>query len=213
MYGYLIISSCAPSRFVKPLEKGKYGAGINLGGPLFDFSGMTIPIPFSSIGGGYGLTENTTIYSNLHTTSLLFGVYMIDAGITHKVLSQKGYQPAISISPALNLSIDQWEGNFKCWPQLDMNSYWNFGKHNNLIYVGVSNMFELASKREDGLKQKEHWLFSPQLGYTLVRPKMEYGIEVKYIEPFTSHQNLIIEYKSIGNNGAFGIYLNLLKKF
>ena len=94
-----------------------------------------------------------------------------------------------------------------------MNTYWNYGKHNNLIYVGVANMFELASKREDGLKQKEHWLFSPQLGYTLVRPKMEYGIEVKYIEPFTSHQNLIIEYKSTGNNGAIGIYLNFLKKF
>ena len=81
--------SCAPCCSVKPLEKGKYAAGINLGGPLFDFSGMTIPIPFSSIGGGYGLTKNTTIYSNLHTTSLLFKVYMIDAGIKQSIITKR----------------------------------------------------------------------------------------------------------------------------
>ena len=38
--------SCAPSRIIKPLNKGEKAVSINAGGPLIGFAGTKIPVPF-----------------------------------------------------------------------------------------------------------------------------------------------------------------------
>ena len=55
-----MISNCAPTRFVTPLKKGEWAGGINIGGPLINFAGATIPVPFSSLYAGFGHTDRTT---------------------------------------------------------------------------------------------------------------------------------------------------------
>ncbi|MBK9319173.1 MAG: hypothetical protein IPM91_10340 [Bacteroidetes bacterium] len=53
----LFISSCAPQRFVKPLEKQQQAVNASLGGVLFDYNGTTIPMPFLTLAYGYGLMK------------------------------------------------------------------------------------------------------------------------------------------------------------
>ncbi|MFZ9612450.1 MAG: hypothetical protein ACO29Q_04140, partial [Crocinitomicaceae bacterium] len=58
----LVFASCAPARFVEPLKKGQQVITGNFGGPVAKIPGIgAIPIPFTSIGYGRGLTNKTTV--------------------------------------------------------------------------------------------------------------------------------------------------------
>ena len=72
---FLLFAACAPSRYIKPLEVGQHAVQVNFGGPVAKIPGIgAIPMPLTSVGYGYGLKNNLTLFGNLHTTSFLFGV-------------------------------------------------------------------------------------------------------------------------------------------
>ncbi|NTW31796.1 MAG: hypothetical protein HGB12_04095 [Bacteroidetes bacterium] len=212
----LLLFSCAPSRFVKPLEKGESALGFNLGGPLIHFAGKTIPVPLSSVTYGKGMNNNSTLFAGIHTTSLLFGTFQGEIGYLKNIYTNKSsklFIPSISANAVINAAIDKWEWNFKFWPQIDVNAYWSYGKKRNFFYLGCSNWFELSSKRAHQEKQQHHWIFNPQIGHTFSGSKWDYSIEAKYLAPNVSNQNIVADYaKPLGNKGVLGIYVSVAKK-
>jgi hypothetical protein len=81
------------------------------------------------------------------------------------------------------------------------------------VYVGFSNWFGLQTVRGDGTSQENNWVPIIQLGNTFVRKKWHYTIEVKYIAPNYSNQDLVVTYNGIGNNGASGLYFGVTRFF
>ncbi len=209
----LLAISCAPSRFVKPLEKGQKAINVHLGGPLIGFAGTTIPIPFTSVTGGYGLKENLTVFASIHTTALAFRVFETDIGIVKQLMAQKGYAPAITITPVINMAFDGWEYNFKFWPQIDINAYWHYKQKRNFFYIGLGNWFELSTNKAHNEKQLVHWIYNPHLGHTFVRNKWDYNLEVKYLAPTTERTPNVVDYKGFGSTGAVGVYFSVTRKF
>ena len=58
-----VFYSCAPSRFVQPLEKDEKAITASLGGPLTQIPGVaTIPIPHTNITYGQGITDKITVF-------------------------------------------------------------------------------------------------------------------------------------------------------
>ena len=98
----LIISACAPSRFVQPLNEGEQRISFNIGGSLIDYNGTTIPIPLTSITYGKGISEKITAFGSLHTTSLLFNNFQTEVGVLSEFRKQQGWTPAFSSTLALN---------------------------------------------------------------------------------------------------------------
>ncbi|HBF89097.1 MAG TPA: hypothetical protein DDX39_10685 [Bacteroidales bacterium] len=207
------MGACAPSRIVKPLAKGEKDVSFSLGGPLIGFAGTTIPIPFTSLCGAYGVKENLTVFGSLHVTSLAYGVFQTDLGIVREMIAQKGFIPGISIAPTANLMFDKWESTFSFYPAIDYNFYWNYKQSQNYFYVGGTNWFELRSTRAHEETQQQHWIPAFQIGHTFKRPKMSYTIEAKYINPFVSNNNIIVDYRSFGDKGTIGIYIGISKRF
>ena len=119
------------------------------------------------------------------------------------------------MSYTTNLLVDTWEKNFKFWPQIDANLFWNFNlKRKDYFYLGVSNWFELAARRAHGEPQLNRWLFNPQAGITFDQPNWSYNVEAKYLAPNFSNQNIVVDYaKPWGENGGLGIYFSISKKF
>jgi hypothetical protein len=210
---FLTFFSCAPTRFVKPLDKGQTAVTGNIGGPLVGFAGTTIPIPFTSLGAGYGISNTTTVFGNLHTTALAFGVVQVDAGVLHSLVAQNGYWPGITGSLSANIMTDIHEANTKLFPQLDANAYWNYGPKSNFFYLGTSNWVDLAGTRAHEEPQPNNWIFNLQAGHTFVRPKWNFVLEAKYLAPFHSRQNLVVDYTGFGNRGAVGTYFGVVRKF
>jgi hypothetical protein len=217
-FAVLGLASCAPSTFVKPLEKGQYAATANLGGPLIGFAGTTIPVPMTGLAVGYGATEKTTAFARIHTTSALFGVAQLELGATHQFADSRGWVPGFSASAQAHFMFDRWEHNFRFYPQVDLNAFWNLGKEetNNpkdFVYLGASNWLELRKIGTGGRAQETNLLPAIHGGYTLVKEKYNYALECKYIAPFTSNQSLVADYKSPSNNGAIGVYFSITRKF
>ncbi len=74
------VFSCAPTRNVKPLQKNEQQVTGSFGGPIIQFGGLWIPIPYTSVAYSRGLSNELTAYAALHTTAALFGDLQIEAG-------------------------------------------------------------------------------------------------------------------------------------
>jgi len=207
----LLFASCAPARFVEPLQKKEIAVGANFGGPVIS-QGATIPIPLTALEVGYGLDTNFTIHGGLHTSALLFGNLQIDAGLTYKLFDQKKYVPNISVNPGFNFIYNFENKVSKFWPTLDVNAYWNYGKRNSYLYFGFNNMFELSKTMAHEQKQKQRWLFSPQIGHVLKTKKenWQFTAELKFLALNQDNSYAFLPYKSLtGSYGATGFYLGL----
>jgi hypothetical protein len=207
------IVSCAPSRFVKPLNAKQQAVNLSLGGPLFEFHNATIPMPLLSATYGYGIDSSLTGFGSLNITSALYGNLQLELGVTKRLLKQNGNIPGISINPVANI-IYRNKDAFKLYPQLDVNAYWDHNKGRNFFYAGINNWFELAGKKAYGEKQTNHWFISPMIGETFVRRKWNYNVELKVLAPNVSSKNNVVGYKTPFNgHGALGIYFGVTRKF
>ncbi len=212
----LSIFSCAPSRFVKPLAKGEKQINVALGGPVINLLNAYIPIPLTSICGGYGIDSNTTVFAGIHTTSALFGNLQNDIGILRNIIPQKNCSPGISALVAINsMAHFGKDGNsFNLFPQFDANAYWSYGKKKNFFYVGVNTWFDFSKTRAHNEPQPDNIFLSPQLGHTFNGSKWNFTLEYKMIAPYISNKNIVVTYlPAIGTKGATGIYLAVTRKF
>ncbi|HET6243975.1 MAG: hypothetical protein H0V01_07595 [Bacteroidetes bacterium] len=212
----ITLGSCAPTRFVKPLEKDQKAVAFNLGGPLIGFAGTTIPIPFTALTYGQGLNAKTTAFGSIHTTSLLYGNIQSDIGVLREI---KAYDttnaliPGISMVLAGNFIYGTFEKKAKLWPQGDLNFYWDINKKRHFIYLGISNWFEFATKKAHEQAQTKNWFINPHFGISGQGKKWNSQLEMKYLAPGISNQNIVVDYASFGNTGAIGVYYSITRKF
>ena len=221
----LALGSCAPARFVEPLKKGQQVITGNFGGPVAKIPGIgSIPIPFTAVGYGYGVSDKTTVFGNLHTTSLAFGVGQTDIGVSQSIW--KNDKMGISTQGTMNILVDFYTGANRFWPQVDANYYFRYGKHSkpvqldamckieskhyNLLYAGISNWFDPYKTESQGRPNAQFWIPSVQLGHQWVRPKWSYQAELKMLAPNQSNENIVVNYPSLLNNrGAIGLYFGI----
>lgn len=207
--GIVWMVSCAPVRFVKPLEKNVAKFQASVGGPMIGFAGTTIPIPFTNISGGYGITERLTGYGTWHTTAALFGVAQADMGVLYGLTKPKGMKPGISAGLSANLAYKSQL--FRLWPQLDLNAYWPLRKQQDFCYINLNSWVELSRTRYLGEPQQVHFIPSLALGYSWSHHRWNYLIEYRRIAPFTSNQFIVVDYKWSGSHGATGLYFSVGK--
>lgn len=208
-----LIGACAPSRFIKPLEKNEKAVSANIGGPTLNY-GFPVPLPLTAISYAKGIDTNFTVFGSLHLTSLLFGNFQIDAGATYLFHENKNcFIPSISGSLNGNLIWDIEDSKFKFWPQIDLNGYWEFGKKKHFVYLGISNWFELTKLRSHEQESLSRWIYNPQLGTIIKSGKLQYQIEVKYLAPNFNNEYSFVSFYSINNKGSLGLYLSIYKTF
>jgi hypothetical protein len=210
---FVFMVSCAPSRFVKPLEKGQQALNASLGGPLIGYGSAIIPVPMVTATYGYGLDSVLTGFGSLNLTSAFYGNFQIELGVTRQLIRQKGKWPALSVSPVANF-IYRNKDAVKFYPQLDLNAFWEFNQKRNFFYAGVSNWFELSNNKTLEQDQPHHWLFTPQIGQTFVRKNHDFNIEIKAVAINVTNHGSVADYKTpFGKQGAFGMYVSYTRKF
>jgi hypothetical protein len=211
LYLSLIISflSCAPSRFVRPLNKSESAVSFNFGGALIDYNGATIPVPLTSFTYGYGLNDKLTVFTGLHTTSLLFNNFQMEVGALKQIKMQNAWVPAISSALVFNYVTELQEGNPKLWPQLDANAFWNVKNKKHQIHLGYSLWVDFKM-----IEDNRFAIINPHIGYTYKMKSWDIGTEIKLLAPGSNNSKLFVPYQSLlGDRGATGIYVNLSKRF
>lgn len=138
--------NCAPSRVIKPLEIGEQSVSMSLGGPMAKIPGVaTLPIPFTNLSYARGCKENLTLTGSIYPTTMLFGTYQFDLGVNYGFIKQENW--GISSTLLFNQAFDQWQRNYKIWPNLDINAYYELKKETaSFCFTGVS-IIGLSSQR------------------------------------------------------------------
>ena len=221
----LYLSACAPARFVEPLEKSEQVLTGHFGGPVAKVPGIgPIPIPFTSIGYGRGITHTTTLMGALQTTSLAFGVGQFEVGASQRIW--KNDRMGVSGQVNVNFLLDFYTGANRIWPQLDANYYFKYGKewkpvkldrfcveqpkNYNFFYAGMSNWFDFYRIESQGRPNEQLWIPNFQIGHQWIRPKLSYQAEVKILAPTYSNEYIVVPYPSIlQNRGAMGLYFGI----
>lgn len=221
----LYLSACAPARFVEPLEKGEQVLTGHFGGPVAKVPGIgAIPIPFTSIGYGRGITHTTTLMGALQTTSLAFGVGQFEVGASQRIW--KNDRMGVSGQVNVNFLLDFYTGANRIWPQLDANYYFKYGKewkpvkldrfcveqpkNYNFFYAGMSNWFDFYRVESQGRPNEQLWIPNFQIGHQWIRPKLSYQAEIKILAPTYSNENIVVPYPSLlQNRGAMGLYFGI----
>jgi hypothetical protein len=205
----ICVSSCAPSRFIEPLDKGEQAVSFNIGGSLIEYADMTIPVPLTSLTYGNGIIEKLTVFGSLHTTSLIFNNFQTEVGIVSHVRDQERWIPAVSSSLALNFITELSKGNVKLWPQIDGNAYWNLNANKHRFHLGYSIWIDTQMLDENRIG-----VINPHFGYTYKMKTYELGAELKLLASGADNSKVFLSYQSImGDRGATGIYLTLTKRF
>ncbi|MCG9879988.1 MAG: hypothetical protein MH472_05265 [Bacteroidia bacterium] len=208
----LLFPSCAPTRLVKPLQKGEQAIGGNFGGPLIKLGSTPITIPYTSAFYAKGLTDKTSVYGSMHLTALAFGVFQTDIGVCRELYSNQKYEMGLSVNPALTFAVDRWEWNTKIWPQLDVNIYKNWGAK-KMLYAGVNHWFEPSNMRAHNEKQEKFVYVNPHVGFMYTPKKWTYGIETKWVAPSVSNVPNVADYIGINKKGAIGVYVQFVRRF
>ena len=207
------ITGCTNSRIVQPLNQGQWQAAFSTGGPIIDGDKSTQPLALSSTSVAYGFSQRTTAFIGVGISSAIHDVYHLDTGVTHELITPYDYQPGITLTPQLNVFRDKNGLDTKFYPQIDINAYWLSAFRDDFFYFGISNWFELATKRAHQQKQKDHWIPSIHGGYTFQGNRYGLALELKYIAPTKNNQNQLIDYIGIENQGVLGTYLSISRKF
>jgi len=204
-------ASCSPVTLVKPLEKNQKAVTASLGGPMIVYSDLPIPIPFCNAGFSYGINSRVTASAQLGLTSLAFGVFQLDPGILYGIqMPENNNQIGVSAFGKTHFMFDKWEGNFRWYPELGIQTYKEWGK--NLAYLGASGWFETrypAEQRAAG----NVWVPMLNFGYTRQNTKWNLTAEAKWIAPNISKEDIVVDFIGPGIHGALGLYFGLVRKF
>ena len=69
----VLVTSCAPTRYVVPLTKKEKSISVSFGGPIIEERGIITPAPFLSFTYAKGKTKRLTYFGGLQLSSLLDG--------------------------------------------------------------------------------------------------------------------------------------------
>lgn len=207
----LILNSCAPSRFVKPLAKNEKVISASFGGPMIVFAGAPIPIPFTTIGYAQGISSNVTLFGNLHSTSSLFGNVQTDIGGTIQ-LFKKQEVFGISVSPALQAAYNiRNKSGLRFWPSCDLNFYHQLKQKASYFYSGVNCWVELASKKAFGEKQNQHLIPNLQVGFVCLYNKWRHQFQLSYFGIGIANQPGVVGYIGVAGKGALGFHYAVIR--
>ncbi len=209
----LILFDCAPTRFVEPLHKGQKAVGLNFGGPVIDFAGATIPIPFTSVYGGYGLTRDLTLYTGLHLTAAAYKTLQLDLGATYRLLPQYRYRPSVGMGAAINSITALPSGVSRFFPQIDLHMHWDYAAKWR-TYLGASSWLDFYSRQRQSKDTYRLSVFNFYMGQTFKLSKQwELNLEYKWLDPWDRNDRTVVHYVHWSDKGAQGLYFNVIYKW
>lgn len=209
----ICLSQCAPSRLVKPLKYKEQVAGLTFGGPVINFAGAPIPIPYTTFYYANGVASNVTLFGSLHTTSLLFANAQTEIGATFDIC-KINKKLAITGTNAFQVVYNfRNASKVKIWPSIDLNAYYHLNEKNSFVYGGLSSWIELSRFKAHQQIKTRTYVPTLQIGYQVVNTKFTHQIEMKYLGLGIANTPNVVDYVGLAGQGALGIYYGISYKF
>ncbi len=209
----LIIAGCSTVHGIKPVGKGAIVAEGSLGGPITELYGAPIPLPLSTLGATYGLTDRVDVHAAAHTTAILaLNIVAADAGASYMFLDQDGAVPRVMGDLTLVGAFGDNEpgepaGGLRGFVQPTVSASWDWGKLRRQTVYGALGAFIEP-------KPGPHLLSYIGVGNLWgVGDRLQLVSELKWISPYASSFDLAPVYYSPGSLGAVSLQLGARFRF
>lgn len=152
----ILIASCSSVQPVRVLKKDSYAATGSLGGAFIPEKSPAGILPYLTVGGAHGVTDNLTMHGHAHLLLAAFGVAGLDYGASYRALSQDGAVPEVTVGAQLLMFAKlSSEPNPRVYPNLTANASWRVGEQ-SLVYTGSHLTYQFNNSEV---------LVSPFVGY------------------------------------------------
>lgn len=203
----LTSAACATTQLARPVGRGNIRVSATLGGPLVKFGGAPVPLPITTVGAAYGISDLVDVHAEVHPTAAAFGIAGLSAGAAlHPIASHRS---ALTIGASIKafgngddgvLFTDLWiagGGRVARWLWL------GGGLHNGLRMVGSAT-----------LREQTAWaptLFG--LASFLVSRRVAIDVEARWYAMSSCGRCVAPDYYPIGDAGALGLLLGVAYQF
>lgn len=203
----LLLLACSTIHGVKPVGEGNTEVNLSLGGPIAEVFGAPIPIPLSTVGVTYGVTDRLDVHGAFHpTAALLQGVVEAEVGASYQFLPNHGAVPRLMGDLTLlgaggDVAEGEPKGGFRLYLQPSFTASWDWGKNKRqTTYTALTCFFQpFPTVHAVGA-----WAVGQRWG---MGPRFHLDTELKWIAPYASTLNLVPRYYGIGNQGALSFQL------
>jgi len=194
-------AGCGHATKVRPTPPGQLEASLEFGGPFGQVEGYTLPLPLSTAGASYGLTDRADAFAGVHLTPAVFGVLGIDAGADVMPLLDQGPWPALNLTGRGYLFTDLRAAS--AYLELDATFSKRFAGH-FVTYASAQSMLQLRGGPP---------LFGLALGEAFDLDPWSLQLEARWYEPGYDTANLPTRWWSVGGTGGFGAMLGVRRRF
>lgn len=198
----LLLVSCGVTHPIRVMDEDASALVVSLGGPLADFSGVTIPVPYLNAGYCYGLSDAWTVESNVHVTSLLFNDLGIDAGAATRLVREHGAVPEVTLKlQGMYFTTFNAGAHSIFLGHTNLNASYRIGAR-WLAYAGTEHTVQFSPSS---------YFFTPFIGVQFpVSSAIDLQVESKWMAAnhFTGH-GLLEGVGAIGSHGSVGIFVGL----
>ncbi|MBI3185005.1 MAG: hypothetical protein HYZ28_22930 [Myxococcales bacterium] len=153
-----------------------------------------LPLPLTTVGASYGISERADLNAHLHGTTLAFGVAGLDAGGTYLAARQDGWVPALAVHGRLYGFTD-----LKAFrPYLELGGaasylwrerFTSYLSANALGQAGAPPLLSFAAGEE------------VRLGRAALQ------LELRWFQPGIDTQRMAVDWLPLGRLGTWGVVL------
>lgn len=206
--------SCSTSRYIEPLKEDQVAINADFGGPLIALGGLQLPIPLTSIGAGYGLTEKTTLFGNMHTTSLVYRTIQVDAGVRQGIYkSSHPLIPNLSGAIIVNALSNTRAWDFRIFPELNLSPYYKYGQW--MTYGNIQTWIDFYKTSDENVAIDQILVPAFAVGQQFTNKKETWSMTLEYkrLAPSLNEDYTVVDYLTWSDKGANGIYLSFSMYF
>lgn len=197
-----LLAGCSAVHGVRPIGKGAASVDVSLGGPITEVFSAPIPVPLTTVGATYGVTDTTDVHAAFHpTAALMFGVVAGEIGASQQLLAPKGARPRLMVDLTLvgaggDLAEGQAPaGGFRFFAQPTLLAGWDWGKaKKQTVYVGFTSFLEPA----DAFHQVSGFVLGNRFGFG----RSHLDVELKWLDPWASSEPIVPDFVAPGQLGA-----------
>jgi hypothetical protein len=209
----LILAGCSTVHGVKPVGRGALAVEGSLGGPITEVYGAPIPLPLSTVGVTYGVTDTAEVHAAVHPSAMaLFNLVGIDVGASWAFLGNDGAVPRLMgdftiVGAAGDNEPGDPKGGARVFAQPAVTASWDWGRQDRqTVYAGLGAFVEP--------KPGPHAIAYVAAGNLWgIGPRFQLATELKWLGPYASSADLAPTYYSPGSLGAVSFQLGARYRF
>ncbi len=200
----VLLSSCSMGTPVRVLKQDQMMATASVGGPVAPQKSPVGFVPYLTVGGAYGVTDDLTYHGSVHLLMAAFGVLGLDAGASVRALHQDGFTPEVTVGGRLIAFSDMVKlQNVRLYPDMQVTASWEVAPR-SLVYAGTHATWQAL-----GPVDVESLLLSPMVG-AQVPLSSQFSLQGELIwqaANVNTSAGIIEGQTSINGHGSFGVFL------